>query len=690
MPAMLFAEPALNGQSGLVSMPDARVAPDGTLRVGVSHADPYLTGWSSISFTPRLELSARLTRIDDVPGFTNEFQDSYGDYKDKTFDAKFILLEEGEIFPSIAIGVQDFLGTRIFGAEYLAVSKRLGDFDATLGFGRKRIDGVFGGVRYHPPQYPGLSLVAEYDANDYTRDQGATSSGAAAYAKGAAYGVEYKWGWLGTQLSWLHGEPGLNAWVSIPLNEKEFIPKIDEPLPYTKVTPRPTAGQWLENPAHSQSLRAELESQDFRNVQLEFLRGNVLRANLTNTRISLMSRAVGRAARTMLLLAPLETREIVITYTANDLPLATYSFFELNQLRRYFNGLITRRELADYVAVEYATPRREGSGADTAKALEDFDGETVPFKITQEEGEFIALKREDRLLNRIKILPKFSGYFNDPSGAFRYALRARALYDKRLAPGLFFNGVADLTVLENVSKVSNPSNSTLPHVRTDIAEYERNGGLRLTRMMLNKYYQPAERIYTRASLGYYEEMFAGGGGQILYLPKGGRWAADFSLDILRQRDYEGGFGMLDYSTTTALGALHYRLPFYDMTATIRAGRFLAKDIGARFELKRRLRSGFEVGAWYTWTDGNDITTPGSPDNPYHDKGIYISMPFNAMLTKDTQGRGNFAIAPWVRDVGQMVASPGDLFDLVEQPLLWNKQDRDGLTQLGDREDFISP
>jgi hypothetical protein len=690
MPFALLAEPALNGQSGLVSMPDARVAPDGTFRLGVSHADPYLTGWSSISFTPRLELSARLTRINAVPGFTNEFQDSYGDYKDKTFDAKFVLLEEGVLSPAVAVGVQDFLGTRIFGAEYVVASKRLGDFDATLGFGRNRIDGVFGGVRYRPPQYPALSLVAEYDANDYSHDRGAIASGAASHAKGGAYGVAYQWGWLGTQLSWLHGEPGLNAWVSIPLNEKEFIPKIDEPLPYTKVTHRPTARQWLESQTYQQGLRAELESQDFRNVQLEFVRGNTLQASLTNTRISLMSRAVGRAARTMLLLAPLETREIVITYTASDLSLATYSFFELSQLRRYFNGLITRRELADYVAVEYATPRREGGGADAAIALEDLDDDAAPFKITQEEGEFIALKREDRLLNRIKILPKFSGYFNDPSGAFRYALRARAIYDKRLAPGLFFNGIADLTVLENVSKVSNPSNSTLPHVRTDIADYEKNGQFRLTKALLNKYYQPSERIYTRASLGYYEEMYAGGGGQILYLPKGGRWAADFSLDVLRQRDTDGGFGMLDYSTTTAMGALHYRLPFHDMTATLRAGQFLAKDIGSRFELKRRFRSGFEIGAWYTWTNGNDITSPGSPDNPYQDKGIYISMPFNTLLTKDTQGRGNFAIAPWVRDVGQMVVSPGDLFDLVEQPLLWNKQDRDGLTQLGDREDFISP
>jgi hypothetical protein len=118
---------------------------------------------------------------------------------------------------------------------------------------------------------------------------------------------------------------------------------------------------------------------------------------------------------------------------------------------------------------------------------------------------------------------------------------------------------------------------------------------------------------------------------------------------------------------------------------VRAGRFLAKDTGVRFEVKRRFRSGFEIGAWYTFTDGNDITTPGSPSSPYYDKGIYGSIPLNAMLTRDTQASAGFSIAPWTRDVGQMVSSPGDLYDIVERPLA-NLNDQDGLVNLGDLND----
>ena len=40
-----------------------------------------------------------------------------------------------------------------------------------------------------------------------------------------------------------------------------------------------------------------------------------------------------------------------------------------------------------------------------------------------------------------------------------------------------------------------------------------------------------------------------------------------------------------------------------------------------------------------------------------------------LLTKDTQASGGFSLAPWTRDVGQMVKSPGDLYLMMEEPLL---------------------
>src|SRR5207302_8715752 len=121
-----------------------------------------------------------------------------------------------------------------------------------------------------------------------------------------------------------------------------FVPKINAPEPYTEINPRPTEAQWREDAAHRARLARALVQQDFRDISLGYENGR-LEAVLTNSRISSMPRAVGRAARTMLSFAPLEVREIKITYVQGTLPVASYTFVNTPLLQRYFNGLATRQ-----------------------------------------------------------------------------------------------------------------------------------------------------------------------------------------------------------------------------------------------------------------------------------------------------------------------------------------------------------
>lgn len=183
LPMLSYA--GISGQTSIINMPDARVGRDGDWRVGGSYSYPYQSYWSSLNAFHGLELSGRYTRIIDIPSFSNSgWADSYGDYKDKSFDVKFKLWNEGKYYPSVAIGSQDFLGTEIFGAKYIVASKKLGDLDATLGYGNGRIDGVFGGLRYTPKQLPSWSLLAEYDAYDYVADYASRVKPEYAYKKG--------------------------------------------------------------------------------------------------------------------------------------------------------------------------------------------------------------------------------------------------------------------------------------------------------------------------------------------------------------------------------------------------------------------------------------------------------------------------------------------------------------------------
>ena len=677
------ALPSATGQTGLISMPDARFAPDGTWRAGYSFLRPYHALWSSLTAMPWFEGSFRYSRIQYVEGFPNRPDTDYGDYKDKSFDAKLRLLDERPWWPQIALGAQDVGGgTGLFSAYYAVASKRFGELDLTLGYGRDRIDGAFGGVRWQPASYPNWSLAAEYDAFDYPNDRFAAQARIADRGKGGALALEYRRDAWGAKAYAAHGEAGINAWVSVPLGEREFVPKLNEPAPYTKIDPRPGEAQWRDDPRHEARLRRALAQQGYAEIRTRYENGK-LAATVANTRIASMPRAVGRAARTMLSFAPLEVRELEVTYVQGALAFATYGFTDAKLLARYFNGMTTRERLAPTVAIAYAEPAEDKPDADREAALAAFEEPLADDVVVQDTVPQLFGYRAGLAGGHFRVRPGLSAFFNDPSGALKLDLSALATWDRALAPRTFFNSEAKLTLAENVSDVTQRSNSLLPHVRTDIAEYRRAADAKLLKALFNQYYHPAERLYARASLGIYEEMYSGAGGQILYLGADGGWAADIAIDALRQRDFEGR-GYRDYKTATAIASLHYRMA-YGLTGTLRAGRFLAKDEGVRVELKRRFPSGFEVGAWYTWTNGNDTTSPGTPESPYHDKGIFMHMALNAMLTRDTRATATMSLAPWTRDVGQMVVSPGDLARLMEKNV-FDRHDLDGLRRFGDMED----
>jgi len=744
-PSAIAATPNHGGQSGYINMPSAVVEPDGTFSVGYSYDSPYGQTWVTSSILPFMQVTGRYVSITGIPAFGNnqsdpEYGKGYGRYKDKVVDGKLRLWTEGEWMPSVAVGATDLFGTELFKGQYIVATKTFGatkNIEASLGYAHRRPDGLFAGARWTPTKLPRWSMVAEYDATNYSIDYLATHTGAAARRKGGSVGIEYRWGWLALQAARSRDHFSVNAFVSIPFGEREFIPKLFEPAYFVddkNPPPRPSKEEWHRDAGYGADLVNALVKQDYKNVRVE-QDGNVFALTLTNSRISNLGRAVGRAARTAVAFTPAGVTTLRITYTKLDQPVATYEFFDLPKLNDYFAGKIDRKVFLDAVLLRY--PEKSDVIRDNKQDwLQEFLDQPAPAKtaaapavvplapaamaaspvvisgsniptaeipvpaVVKEanavkndgklavgvgvDGDVVQVKSLDREANRFKIAPKVGFFFNDPSGAFRYSISAVANYDRRLGEGLYLNSAASLQLLETVSGVKQASNSNLPHVRSDVAEYLRGGRFSLSRILLNKYDNPAERVYTRVSAGLYEDMFRGAGGQVLYLPKDSRWAADLAVDALQQRGFKGLFDSRDYKTVTAIGSLHYRLP-HDITVTARAGRFLAKDTGVRMEFKRRFQSGIEVGAWYTHTNGNDITTPGTPSKPYQDRGIFLSLPLNSMLPMDTQSTAGFAISPWTRDVGQMVGSPGDLYDMIERPRA-DMHSYDGLGNFAERPD----
>jgi hypothetical protein len=671
-------------------MPSAIVEKDGTFNIGYSYDSPYGALWASSTILPFLQMTGSYVSINGIPGFTNvsgAYGSGYGRYKDKVFGAKVSLREESGGLPAVSIGATDLLGTALFNGQYLVATKTFGaakNIEASVGYGRKRPNGVFAGARWTPTSAPSWTVVGEYDANDYSKDFSAAQTFAGQRKNGASVGLEYRWGWLGAQVARHRDHFSANVYATIPLSEREFLPKLKEPVAFQQkdAPARASLADWQRDGRPGAALVQALAKQDFKNIRVE-LDAGVLKLTLTNNRISNLGRAVGRASRTALAFAPAGTRSFVITYTKNEQPVATYEFMNLFVLSDYLGGLVDRDRFLQTVIVRAATPG-DRIDIDQPAILAGLNEDVRIGVDVGHDGNMVQVRSEDREANRFRIAPKLGLFFNDPSGALRYELDAAANYDRRLGTGLYLNGAVSVNVLETVSGVTQESNSLLPHVRTDIAEYKRGSRFKLNKLMVNQYAMPAENWYGRLSGGFYEEMYRGAGGQLLYVPKDSRWAADLSVDALQQRGFKGLFDARDYRTVTALGALHYRLPA-DITVTARGGRFLAKDNGVRLEFKRRFFSGMEIGAWYTKTNGKDTTSPGTPSNPYNDKGVFVSLSLNTMLLADTQATANMAIAPWTRDVGQMVASPGDLYEMIEKP----RRDftlADGLGNLGERPD----
>ncbi len=646
-------------------MPSAFTGADGQWSMGYSFDRPYASLWTSVTILPALEFTGTYTSvIGAAPRFADQ---GYGRYKDKVIGAKLQLIEEGKYNPAFSLGKNDIFGTELFKSNYLVASKHIGSVEFSLGSGTGRINGLFAGARWVPTSYPNWSFVMERDVNNYKNDFRSSTTFAAKRTPGTNLGLEYRWGWLSLQLANQRSHSSINAMVNIPMNEREFVPKFQEPSYFSpeKSLERPSAAEWRADPQYKVDLIKALQKQNYQLISTDYESG-AFQLRFTNSRISNLGRSIGRAVRTALYFMPRETRTLKVTYTEREIPIATYEFFEISKLQDYLNGRLSRSEFKDFYLLRSADDFEDiHADADQDANLHESLKEPVNFELlTSDEGDVVQLRHQDALQNKFKLYPKLGFYFNDPSGALHYNLDAFADYERRLAKGLYFSSSVGATLLEDVSKVQQPSNSLLPHVRTDVADYKRGSKMKIYRSLINQYLKPGADWYGRLSAGIYEEMYAGVGGQLLYAPAAKRWAADISVDSLKQRDYQGFFGFRHYSTTTALASIHYRFP-YGVTTTMRAGRFLAGDTGARFEVKRRFKSGMEFGAWYTLTNGHDITNPGTPSSPYNDKGIFFKIPLSAMLTTDSKSSPNFSLSPWTRDVGQMVSSPGDLYELQE-------------------------
>ncbi len=195
----------LFGVTGLIDTPTAEMQPDGQLSFTSSFFGGYLRNTLSAQILPGVEAAFRYSVLDNLGGGGDKLYD-------RSFDVKLRLIEESPAWPSVVLGLQDFLGTGIYGGEYFAATKGFldGNLKVTggIGWGRfagansvdnpfckasdrfcdREVDvdeggkvdfgsffsgedlGFFGGVEWQTP-VEHLMLKAEFSSDDYDQER---------------------------------------------------------------------------------------------------------------------------------------------------------------------------------------------------------------------------------------------------------------------------------------------------------------------------------------------------------------------------------------------------------------------------------------------------------------------------------------------------------------------------------------
>lgn len=634
------------GTTGLIDTPTARMRSDGEFSASISKqslVDIYSLNYQA---TPWLETTFRYSAFTEI-GFY-----------DRSYEVKARLWKEGERLPEVAVGIRDILGTGVFSSEYLVASKKLGAFDLTLGLGWGRFAdrsalsnplaqafdrfaerdqdtgrggtvqfdtffagpdvGLFGGVAYDLESY-NLRLVAEYNSDKYSRG---VSDGLVHDPSPLSYGVEWE------------ALPGVTLAGSHQFGE-QWAFRIESRLD-TALIPEPYPISYFESSIDLREKGEQPEGWNFESwysaLHYDFSQsGLVLREasrNLERTEVSLVfsnlqfaltADAIKQALTLAELHLPLSYRSINLILNDGDIQPVTINY--------------QRQRTQDNQWVEASN---RSIDLLVGRELEDPDFQTGY------RNRHLAFSAD--LGTRFQLM--------DPDNPLRHQVHLTLGLSSRVGLGWRLRSSYVLNIDNNFDEISRPSNSVLPHVRSDVDRYLKEGATGLGHLYLNRQDSLSGDMFYRLYGGVLEEMYSGIGGEILYQPFRSRLAYGFSANWVKQRDYDKSFSHLDYDTITAFASVYWATPWYNYDLAIHAGRFLAKDLGAKFEIRRTFDNGWSIGAWATLTD---VPFEDFGEGSF-DKGIRIQVPLHSIFGTNTRSSYRTGIRSIQRDGGQMLES----------------------------------
>jgi len=655
MPAAIHADrpPSFNlyGVPGLVDMPTAEVAPDGTISTTVAGFGDNARTTLSFQITPRLSGSFRYSAISNFnnPASVN------GNYYDRSFDLRYQILTESRYRPSVLIGLQDFIGTGLYGGEYIVATKEVARglrLTGGIGWGRlgsanpfgttgTRPDellgegglptydrwfrgdvSAFGGISYSPNDQ--LTFNLEYSSDNYDQER---RDGGFAGSSQWNLGLDYRLR-NGTQFTLYHayGEE-IGAQVTFHLDPRAA------PVPGgTEAAPVPVAVRaagsaedlgWTTDAAGISSTRQTLaeamarENLVYEGMDLEARRVTVRLRNPTYGRTA---QAMGRTARVLSRVMPASVEEFVIVPTVNGMPVTKV------ELRRSSVEALENEAAAEMLARTRIT--------DAYRAAPPVEPGLYP-----------------RFAWALEPYIQLSVF--DPDNPVRADAGARLRASYRIAPNVVLSGSMTKKAVGNLDSITRIGTSGLPFVRTELRRYSKEGDPALEYLTLDMFGRPGPDLYSRLTFGYLEKMYAGVSGEILWKPVDSRLALGAELNYVQPRDFDQLFGLR--SRTTGGGEIPtvngHLSAYYDFGngfhGQMDVGRYLAGDWGTTLTLDREFANGWRVGAYATFTNVEfDDFGEGS-----FDKGIRLTIPFDWVIGSPSRRSNDIRIQSLTRDGG---------------------------------------
>ncbi len=710
-PVFSQTRPSLNlyGSTGLIDMPSADVQPDGMLSITSSRFGPISRTTLNFQISERLSGSFRFLGIRDwnknvgcLPACTGI--DAFDTYYDRSFDLRYQILKEGKYLPSVAIGLQDFVGTGVIAGEYIVATKQLlpnVKVSAGLGWGRlgtnspigspfgSRPDLVVGsggnfnfGQWFRGPAAPfggvewaindAWTFKAEYSSDAYAEEAGARRT----FDRRSPLnlGLEYQYSEL-VRLGayYMYGsEVGVAAHFFLNPKKRSgggiivSAPDSVAVRPSRQSDPDAWSSEWVTQTDAGDILRTNLGkrlSDDGIQVASISYNGSTAQVRIRNTIIDAEAQAVGRTARAMTNVMPASVETFEIVSVVNGMPVSKVTVRRSDLEALEFDSLATAK-LLDRVTIS-STPVSLNDGAR--------ETETYP-RLTWSVGPYARLRLFDQ---------------NAPLKA-GVGIQANARYE--ITPGLILSGKVTKQLVGNLDDRPPIPGRKLQPVRSANYFYDSLGDPAIETLSLSFYHKLAPEVYGRVSLGYLERMFGGISTEVLWMPTNRRWAIGAEVNYVAQRapDQQFGFNLpAEMFDTDACGGVgqpacaapsSYRVltghvsGYYKFDsgfhAQVDVGRYLAGDLGATLSINREFENGWKVGAFVTKTN---VSSADFGSGSF-DKGITLEIPFSAFSGKPTREVRSTVLRPFGRDGGQRLDVEGRLYGTVRD------YRQDGLTE----------